>query len=472
MIKRFPKKLSTVLALALDGNRLEASVVRRSNGSLKVLQKTSATLALNPLNSDPELMGRELRNNLESAGIKERNCIVCLPLSWALVVQVKAPPMPEEDVASFLEIEAERGFPYAPETLMIATSVCGAEVGERLATLIAVPRNHVLNLERALRAAQLKPLSFTFGITALHTAEEDSNRSVLCLDVGENSVGLQITSNNGVAILRSLDSAIETEGAQRWIDADAMAREIRVTLGQLPMDMRAAVRQALLFGRGDLAARFTAEIRPKLEAMRMTVENIATYPTGAFRSQYPPNTSVAPELSAAARFLTGAWTQFEFLPPKVSAWQQITARVSSRKLGSVAAVASVLLLIIGGVMGAQQFKLSRLRSQWRALEPRVTELEDVQARIRKFRPWFDETLPSLSILRRVTEAFPAEGTVWAKTIEIRNQSAVICSGAARNTPALAKVVNELQASTDSIRGNSPAIQFTFNFNWSPTRNEN
>jgi hypothetical protein len=473
MIKRFPKKRtpSMALAMALDGNRLEASVVRRSNGSLKVVQQTSATLALNPLNSDPELMGREFRNNLDRAQIKERNCIVCIPLSWALVVQVKVPQMPAEDLPSFLEIEAERGFPYAPETLMIATSVCGSE-GEQVATLVAVPRNHVLNLEKALRAAQLRPLSFTFGITALHSADEDASRSALSIDVGENSVSLEITSNGGVATLRSLDSAIETEGSQRSIDADAMGREVRVTLGQLPMEVRGSIANAFLFGRGDVATRFISEIRPKLEAMRMQAHVVATYPANAFRSQYPANTSVTPELSAAARFLTGVETKFEFLPPKVSAWQQLTSRVSSRKLGSVAAAAAVILLLVGGAIGVQQFKLSRLRSQWAGLESRVTELEGIQTNIRKFRPWFDESFPSLSIMRKLTEAFPAEGTVWAKTIEIRNQAAVTCSGTARNSPALTKVVNELHASTDSIRGNSPAIQFTFNFNYTPERHEN
>jgi hypothetical protein len=482
MIKRFPKKRtpSTVLSLALDGNRLESSVVRRSNGSLKVLQKTSGTLALNPLNSDPELMGREFRNNLEQAGIKERNCVVCIPLSWALVVQVKVPAMPEADIASFLEIEAERGFPYAPETLVIATSVCSGDKGERLATLVAVPRNHVLQLEKALRAAQLKPLSFTFGIAALHSTEEDTNRGALCIDVGENSVGLQITLNNGVAILRSLDSVIEVEGSQRRIDADAMAREIRVTLGQLPMEMRGAIRNAFLFGHSELAQRFVSEIRPKLEAMRMLVESVTTYTSNAFRSQFPANTTVSSELSVAARLLTGVMTPFEFLPPKVSAWQQITSRVSSRKLGSLAAAAAVIFLVVGGAIGAQQWKFSKLRSQWAGMERPVAELEETQKKIRRFRPWFDESLPSLSILRRVTEAFPVEGAVWTKTLEIRAQSQVICSGTTRNSPAFTKMLDQLRAapevsnvSVDSVRGNSPAMQFTFNFQWnSGGRSEN
>src|SRR5687768_14136756 len=236
MIKKFPKKRlpSTALGLALDGNRLSGAVIRRSNGSLRVQKTFSATLTLNPLNGDPALVGREIHNHLQQAGIKERNCVFCVPLSWAISMQTKVPPIPDADLQSFLDIEAERSFPYAPETLSIGNSVCaGAGEGEKHATLVAVPKNHLLQLERAIRAAQLRPLSFTLGITALHGPERESPQGVLTLAVGENSLDLQMTIDGGVASLRSLDSAIEVEGAQKFIDAEALVREIRVTLGQL-----------------------------------------------------------------------------------------------------------------------------------------------------------------------------------------------------------------------------------------------
>ena len=51
-----PKKLVTVLGLALDGARLDGVVLRRTNGSLAVLQSFSATLALDPLTAAPELV--------------------------------------------------------------------------------------------------------------------------------------------------------------------------------------------------------------------------------------------------------------------------------------------------------------------------------------------------------------------------------------------------------------------------------
>jgi hypothetical protein len=77
MIEFFkPKRAGSVLGLALDGNRLEAVVLRRANGTLQVRQTVSTSLALSPLTDDPELAGREIRNALDAAGIRERRCAV------------------------------------------------------------------------------------------------------------------------------------------------------------------------------------------------------------------------------------------------------------------------------------------------------------------------------------------------------------------------------------------------------------
>jgi hypothetical protein len=221
------------------------------------------------------------------------------------------------------------------------------------------------------------------------------------------------------------------------------------------------------------------DLVPLLQNMRMNVDAPRAYQTDAFRSQFPSNTPIAPELSATARFLTGAGAAFEMLPPKVSSWQQLTARVSSKKLGWVGVAAAVILLIVGGAVGFQQWKLSKLQKQWASMASRVKDVDDTQAKIRKYRPWFDESLPSLSILKRVTEAFPVEGSIWTKTVEIRNQATVNCTGTARNNEALMKTLDQLRASSDvsnvsvdSVRGTAP-LQFTFNFQWTPGgRSEN
>src|SRR5260370_5579972 len=82
MIDLFKKRTpSSILGLTLDGNRLEAVVVRRLNGTLQVKERLTASLALSPLSADTQLVGREIRNHLDQAGIHARRCVLSIPLT-------------------------------------------------------------------------------------------------------------------------------------------------------------------------------------------------------------------------------------------------------------------------------------------------------------------------------------------------------------------------------------------------------
>jgi hypothetical protein len=467
--KRAP---STILALAFDAGRLEGVVVRRSNGSLQVQRSFSVPLALNPLTGDPELVGREIRNHLNQHGVRERRCVVGLPLSWALTVQTSVPDLPDADLPGFLDIEAERGFPYGPETLAVCHSMYRPGEGGRSATLVAVPRNHLSQLEKALKAAQLRAVSFTLGIAALQQAGKSPSEGVMALAIGENSVDLQLSFGGGIAVLRSLDGTGEAEGVQKRPYADLVAREIRITLGQLSAALRAALRKVRIFGRGEFAQRFAEDIAQRAEAMGLKVEMVKDYAADEFSSHYPAGTNVSAALSLAARQLTAGRPQLEFLPPKISSWQQLTTRFSSKKLAWAGAAAATMVVLLGGAFLVQQWQLSRYQSRWAAMEPKVKELDEMQQQIKRFRPWFDDSFRSLSILLKLTEAFPEDGVVSARSFEIREPSSVTCSGVARDNQAFLKMLDQVRATkqvgnlkVDQVRGKTP-LQFTFNFQWS------
>jgi hypothetical protein len=481
MIERFKTKRTpaTLLGLAFDAGRLEGVVVRRSNGSLQVQRTFSVPLALNPLTGDPELVGREIRNHLNQNGVRERRCVVGLPLSWALTMQTTVPELPESDLAGFLDLEAERGFPYGPETLAVKHSLQRHTGGERCATLVAIPRNHLAQLEKCLKAAQVRPVSFALGITALQSPEKESSHGVMALAIAENSVDLQLTFGGGIAALRSLDGSHEADGVQKRPYADLVAREIRITLGQLPAEWRAGLRTVRIFGRGEFAQRFAEDIALRAEAMGLKVTPVKVYSPDEFTSQFPPGTNVSTALSLVARHLTAGRPALEFLPPKTSSWQQLTTRFSSKKLAWAGVTAGSAALLLAGAFLVQQWQLSRLQSRWAAMEPKVKELEDMQQQIKRFRPWFDDSFRSLSILRQLTQAFPEDGAVSARTFEIREPSSVTCSGTARDNQSFLKMLDQVRATkqvgslkVDQLRGKAP-LQFTFNFQWSEGgRNEN
>ena len=155
----------------------------------------------------------------------------------------------------------------------------------------------------------------------------------------------------------------------------------------------------------------------------------------------------------------------------MSAWQQFSSRYSSKKLVYAGVTAGAIALVVIGLFMWQQWQLSQLRDRWASMSGKVGEIDNLQQQIKRFRPWFDESFGNLSILRRVTEAFPEDGSVTAKTVEIRDLSVVTCSGVARDYPSVDKTLDRLRKTrevsdvkVDKISGKNPT-QFTFNFRW-------
>jgi hypothetical protein len=466
------QRRSSLLGLTLDGSRLDGVVVRRTNGSVQIQQAFSVTLSLDPLTNDAELVGREIRNHLDAAGVRERQCLVGLPLKWVLTAHATLPALAEEDLASFLQIEAERIFPCDVTSLLLATSRYQTSSGEQHATLVGIPRSQAEAIEKALRAAHLKPVSFSLGVAALQPPESEASNGVLALAIGESHVGLQITCGGGIAALRALEGALENEAGQRRLHADVIAREVRITLSQLPGGVREAVKRVRIFGPRNLAQELADEIEVRLEAMDLEVELAAAYGPGDFPVQIPPGSVVSPAFSLATGYLAGRDPRLDFLPPHITAWQQFARRHSSGKLQQAGFAVAAVALLVAVAFGVQQWQLWRLNSQWSAMGNTVSDLKKTQASIRQFRPWFDFPVRGLTILRSLTQAFPEDGAVTAKSVEIRDSSTITCTGTARDYTSLLKTKAKLgdlpgvrEVNLGQTRGQPPTIQFSFSFIW-------
>jgi hypothetical protein len=465
------KRLTSLLGLTLDGSKLEGVVLRRTNGSLQLLQSFSATLTLDPLTAAPELVAHEIRNQLDTAGVRERNCIVGVPLKWALTGQTELPQLAEADAVSLLQIEAEKSFPCDVATLRMADSRCALPAGKQYVTLAGISNSQLATLEQVLTAAKLRLVGISPGLSALQPPGGENSNGVLALSVGESHVGLQITAGGGIAALRALEGAIENEGARRSLNAGLVSRETRVTLGQLPAELRATVKRIRIFGPRELAQPLADEMELRFEPAGLRVEVVSAYAPGEFGVQLPLEASLSMAFSLAARRLTDQTAPFEFLLPKPTLLQQFSAKYSSGKLKTVGAIAAGVLAIFLALFLFQEIQLVLLRSQWSKMSAKVMELQGLQENIRQFRPWFDDSFISLSIMRQLTLAFPEDGVVTAKTVEIHDDNVVTCTGTAQTQAALLKTLSQLrgmngvtQLKVEQIRGKSP-MQFTFDFHF-------
>jgi hypothetical protein len=465
------RRLTSLLGLALDGDRLNGVWLKRTNGSVEIRSVFTVQLSLDPLTDDPELLGREIRKQLDDAGIRQRRCTVALPIDWMLTLQVKLPELPEADLESLLQLEAERGMPYPPESLLMSRSRFRTPDGESFATLVAVPREHVTRLEAALRAAQLQPVSFSLGIAALQPGRSDASEATLTLLAGHHRIALQVNCAGGTVALRSIETHLDAEESEIPQQLDQLARELRITLGQLPASVRSRLHVLQLVGSDEIAELLAEDLAPRLESLGLRLERVREQSAPVENVRLPARTPVSPALALALHHLLGSPVEFEFLPPRISAWQRLTKRYSSGKLVWTSAAAGAVILLAAGAFAFQEWRFSHWNAQWQTMRPSVTELDVMQQKIRQFRPWFDNSFRSLAILQSLTEAFPEDGAVTAKSVEIREPALVTCTGTARDHQNLLQMLDRLRATrlvadinVDQMRGESP-MQFTFNFSW-------
>ena len=500
-----PYRSSSVLGIDLEGGRVNAVVLARSGGGrLQIRRVAQARLSLDPLTSPPELVGREIRDCLDKAGVREKRCVVCVPLKWALTLQAGVPDMPEADVAGYLAVQAERGFPFAPEDLALAISRCrmaqgaagqgaaGQSAGH--ATIVAIPHSHLAALQQALRAARLHPVSMTLGMAALVEGARRRGEPAAEILAREGAVDMAVTAGEGIVALRTLEEAAEPDQIGARFDADSIARQLRITLGQVPGDLRGAIHKVRVYGYGDLAAPILAELRPAIERLGMSVEAGKLSELGPLGGVVAPEGKLAegklaegelsegappdalkrvspPAIAAAANLLMTQFSSLEFLPPRVSRFTLLPERIFSRRMGRLAVAAAAALVIAAGVFSAQSWRLSNLENDWKAIEPRVKQMDALQEQIRKVRPWFEDAPADLVIARKIAEAFPEEGSVWVKTLEIKEASDVSCSGNATSNREWLRTLDRLRATKGitelqvmQIRGDNP-MQFTLSFRW-------
>ncbi len=111
-----------------------------------------------------------------------------------------------------------------------------------------------------------------------------------------------------------------------------------------------------------------------------------------------------------------------------------------------------------------------------ALDPLAPVIGEIgrnlwQQRIREFRPWFETQPQALQVIESLAAAFPEQGDVWAKSVQVGEGNKVTCAGFARSQSALLGLLDRLRARSDVSglqlqrqRGENP-IQFSIIYKW-------
>ncbi len=440
------------LGLAWREDRLHISPLTRTKTGADTGPVVSVPWARADLTpSDPAPVGATLRTSLLQAGITGRACVVALPSDWILSATATLPDLTAEDFAAFVELTAERSFPYSPDELQIVRSIVQLPASRQL-TLLAVRRTALERFRQVLITAGLKPLGLTFGLPLLPEFNATDGSRQLSLELESNRSVLLATANHQIVGLRDLEAITDS--------ASALVRGLRLSWEQFPPEFRASLRVVKVVG----SSAQLHQVEPPVTRWAAGIKvDLALNETTDLGDQL----AVAVAQDAIAKNPRS----LQFLPPAPTAWQRLMARLPRQRMGSLAAIggAAVGLLLLALVW--QSFTRWRLREQWIEIKPAVTVTESLQANIRQFRSWSDTTPDNLSILLLVSNIFPRTGVVTAKNVAINDSAVVTITGTTTDNSALLQALDALrrtpsvsEVKLDQIRGRSPA-QFTFKFTW-------
>ncbi len=239
---------------------------------MRVQKNYQATLSLDPLRDDPELVGQEIRSHIINGRLREKRCVICVPLRWAFSLRTDLRNLPETDTDSYLAIQAERGFAVDPQELSMAVSKFCDSSGRKQATIVGIPTRHVLLLEKALKAAGLRPVSVTLGATSLVHDEKDADEGKVLLSIGEEGMDLLVRAGGGVVSLRTLQDIYVDRHDREQFNVPAILRHLRITLGQLTHDLRNEIKTVQIFGPRNLVEKLADDLQNEAHSINLKVE--------------------------------------------------------------------------------------------------------------------------------------------------------------------------------------------------------
>ncbi len=455
----------SIVSIEFGRESVKAVSAAKNGRGLKIKKTLDCPIDACLLTTDPDALGEALRMRMTETGMYDAHCMVSVPLQWVLKHRIEVPELSPDDVESYIRLQAERAFPFPLDELSISTSWFEAADGKRYASIHAVRLSQIEALRAVCKKAKLTPLSFTIGQPSEFNGQTSGH--AVHLRQRDDGVDCQIIHNNELIGFRFFE-ADWSEGAHKGIPS--LFRDIRVTLSELPLALQSSFGAIVVCGPREWADAFIQAAGPAASLMNMRLE------TAAPISPKPINVNgdaywVGPIYHTANQFYLNQKSQVEFLPPRVNRFKQWASKISSRGSLVAGASATAVMVVVCAAFVYQYYTWSSLNSRWQSIRDQVDEVSVIQDNVRLFRPWFDESLPALSSLHTLVEAFPEAGSIWVQVVEIDQSRRVSFSGFAEDSHALLMLHETLKQdervqylTVEQMLG-EPPIKFAFNFQW-------
>jgi hypothetical protein len=383
--------------------------------------------------ADPERFGRALAERLRAAGARDTTAVVMIPLDWTAAFRVDRPNgLASADVASYLELQAERLAPFGGAGWRLAAPPDAGEPATSTVTAAVMPESRWSALERLSAAAGLRWGSVQTDLPS--HATDDAPAALELMPYGARLIA--VARERG----RALDWS--SHPAATPSEISALASNLRMFVSSLPAEWRVAA--PVLRWRGTPVATVARAVDEWRHA--------AGYPRP---EESPPATGAAFDFVRADVAVQPAWLR------------ALRARVPRGGRRALLAAAAVATLVVGGRWLVEGV----LRARAGKLAPVARETSDLQQRSRRYRAWLEPERAGAVVLEALASSYSEDGRAWARRVELRDNRRVVCVGAARTSADAVALLERLRRApgvrdvqAQYIRGGDP-VQFAFEFEW-------
>lgn len=221
--------------------------------------------------TDPQAIGRALRELVQRAGIRTRRAVAAVNGQVALMREVRMPPLPPEEIRQAARFEVERYLPYPIAEVTFDSVVLGESRdngNSRTDVLVVAARTDVLHQHAAaLQAAGLEPAVLEvepLAVARAVTSHAPSEHVTACIHLGSSVTMILVAEGEAPRVIRTVafgaTQLLETMASQ--LDAAGEAPSALLTrLAAAGEGGPPGLREAL----DDSLASLVTEIRRSLE---------------------------------------------------------------------------------------------------------------------------------------------------------------------------------------------------------------
>lgn len=447
-----PWKRESLLLFRIEKQGILIELFRQTKGRTSRVSSTLFEIAPETILKQPTESGELLAQFLLQSKISARPCAAIIPLSWVLTTSIPLPEAGEENLADYFELQAERKFSIALSEIKLAHAPYSLPEGKKEAILAALPIKKMEPLQQMLLAARCPLFSLSLGIEESLLQAQSQKAGLLFLSGDETSLDFVAAHPSGIIQIRTISAP------NPW-DLISFTQELRTTLGKLPSQFRKEIHHFRWESKLPLYVQNQEGFQAQIRSLNLRPQSI------------PSESKSLSLLATASTLLLGKIPLFEFIPYQITPLQSFFKWFKGK--GRKRIVAAVLLSIIIPLIafGVQTKIESDLQKQWTQMEPEVTALEALQTTSRQFRPWFTATPNDLLMLNSLISVFPETGEIWVKSLEIKENSKIVCIAFAKQQSIMNEFLERLRKKKEitglqvqQVRGNNP-IQFSFSFLW-------